>query len=57
VGVRRLCIQMYHPIDTEIKELKRYYGKESLNDGDFIRWVIHNLYLSLMEKHGYFMRK
>ena len=57
MGVRRLCIQMYHPIDTEIKELKRYYGKESLNDGDFIRWVIHNLYLSLMEKHGYYIRK
>ena len=53
MGVRKMCIQMYHPIDIELEELKKYYGKDKWNNGDFIRWLIHNLYLSLMEKHGW----
>jgi len=49
---RYMRIQMFHPIDRELEELKRYYGKASWNNGDFIRWLIHQLYLSLMEKKG-----
>ena len=52
VRVKRLCIQVFHPIDLELKELKRYYGKDNLNDGEFIRWMIHNLYLAIASRGG-----
>ena len=44
--VRVLRLQLYHPIDAELEELKRRYGKAGWNSGDFIRWLIHQLYLS-----------
>jgi len=47
MGTRRMCISMFHPVDFELQALKKYYGKENLSDGEFIRWLIHYLYLSL----------
>ena len=30
-------------LENELEYLKRKYGKELLGDGEFIRWLVHNL--------------
>ena len=46
---RYLRVQVFHPFDIELQKLKRHYGKDALSDGEFIRWLVHYVYLLLVD--------
>ncbi len=46
---RYMRVQVFHPFDTELRELKRHYGKEALSDPEFIQWLVHYVYLLLAD--------
>jgi len=45
-----IYVRLYPPVDKELRWLKAYFKMSSVSDPEFIRWLIHKTFQSIVMK-------